>query len=65
MGGPWTFDGAAAGWGEVDDDESVATLHAAHEAGLRVVDTADAYGCGHASASSGGRSPRTATTSSW
>ena len=33
MGGPWTFDGAAAGWGEVDDDESVATLHAAHEAG--------------------------------
>ena len=48
MGGPWTFDGAAAGWGEVDDDESVATLHAAHEAGLRVVDTADAYGCGHA-----------------
>jgi aryl-alcohol dehydrogenase-like predicted oxidoreductase len=48
MGGPWTFDGAAAGWGEVDDDESVAALHAAHDAGLRVVDTADAYGCGHA-----------------
>lgn len=48
MGGPWTFDGVAAGWGEVDDDESVATLRAAFEGGVRLVDTADAYGCGHA-----------------
>ncbi len=48
MGGPWTFDGAAAGWGEVDDDESVAALRAGFDAGVRLVDTADAYGCGNA-----------------
>lgn len=48
MGGPWTFDGKAAGWGEVDDAVSVAALQSALDGGVRLVDTADAYGCGHA-----------------
>jgi aryl-alcohol dehydrogenase-like predicted oxidoreductase len=47
LGGPWTFDGRAAGWGEVDDDVSVAALHAAVDHGVRLFDTAGAYGAGH------------------
>ncbi|GAA1937446.1 aldo/keto reductase [Amycolatopsis minnesotensis] len=42
MGGPYEF-----GWGPVDDDRSVATIHAAQEAGIGWVDTAPAYGLGH------------------
>jgi aryl-alcohol dehydrogenase-like predicted oxidoreductase len=47
IGGPWTFDGEAAGWGEVDDAESVRAVRAAVDAGIRLFDTADVYGCGH------------------
>ena len=47
IGGPFTVNGRAAGWGEVDDDVSVAALHAAFDAGVRLVDTADSYGAGH------------------
>lgn len=47
IGGPWTFDGAAAGWGEVDDEVSVRAVRAAVEAGVTLFDTADVYGCGH------------------
>jgi aryl-alcohol dehydrogenase-like predicted oxidoreductase len=47
IGGPWTFDGAAAGWGDVDDDVSVAAIRTALDAGVRLFDTADVYGCGH------------------
>lgn len=48
LGGPFTSNGRAAGWGEVDDDVSVAALHAAFDAGVTLVDTAAVYGCGHA-----------------
>jgi aryl-alcohol dehydrogenase-like predicted oxidoreductase len=47
LGGPWTFDGRDAGWGDVDDDTSVRALHAAIDHGVRLIDTAGAYGTGH------------------
>ncbi|WP_181765126.1 aldo/keto reductase [Streptomyces albidus (ex Kaewkla and Franco 2022)] len=47
IGGPWTSNGRAAGWGDVDDDVSVRTVHASAEAGVRLFDTADCYGAGH------------------
>ncbi|MFC0624238.1 aldo/keto reductase [Kribbella deserti] len=46
IGGPWTFDGRPAGWGAVDEAESVATIHAAVDGGIRLFDTADCYGTG-------------------
>jgi aryl-alcohol dehydrogenase-like predicted oxidoreductase len=48
LGGPWEFAGVPAGWGEVDDEVSIAAIRAAYEGGVRLFDTADAYGCGHA-----------------
>ena len=42
IGGPWRF-----GWGEVDDDESVAAIRHAVEHGVNWVDTAAVYGLGH------------------
>lgn len=48
LGGDWTFDGEPAGWGAVDDEESVAAIRAGVEAGVQFLDTADVYGCGHA-----------------
>jgi aryl-alcohol dehydrogenase-like predicted oxidoreductase len=48
LGGEWTFDGRPAGWGSVDDDDSIAAIRAAFEGGVRLLDTADVYGCGHA-----------------
>jgi aryl-alcohol dehydrogenase-like predicted oxidoreductase len=47
LGGPWTFDDRDAGWGEVDDDVSVAALHAAIDRGVTLIDTAAVYGTGH------------------
>jgi len=47
IGGPWRFDGRDAGWGAVDDDESVAAIRCALDLGVTYFDTADAYGCGH------------------
>ena len=47
IGGPHTRNGEPIGWGLVDDDESVAAIHAALEAGFTFFDTADVYGCGH------------------
>ena len=47
IGGPWTMDGQQAGWGEVDDDESVRALHAAVAGGVTFFDTAANYGAGH------------------
>ena len=41
-GGGWAF-----GWGPQDDDESVAAIHAALDAGVNWVDTAAVYGLGH------------------
>jgi aryl-alcohol dehydrogenase-like predicted oxidoreductase len=46
LGGPFTFDGRDAGWGEVDDAESIRALHLAMEAGVTLIDTAPAYGIG-------------------
>jgi len=47
IGGPWIFDGRPAGWGAVDDDESIRMIHASVAAGVRLFDTADVYGTGH------------------
>src|SRR5829696_5444394 len=46
LGGPFTFDGRDAGWGEVDDAESIRALHAAIHAGVTLIDSAPAYGAG-------------------
>jgi aryl-alcohol dehydrogenase-like predicted oxidoreductase len=48
IGGPWTAGGEPAGWGLVDDAESIRAIHAGVEAGVRFFDTAQAYGAGHA-----------------
>ncbi|HEX9537856.1 MAG TPA: aldo/keto reductase [Streptosporangiaceae bacterium] len=47
IGGPFTMDGRPDGWGEVDDDESVAAVRHALELGITFFDTADVYGAGH------------------
>src|SRR4051812_3723959 len=47
IGGPHWRNGDPIGWGEVDDDESVAAIRAAFDAGITFFDTADVYGCGH------------------
>src|SRR5215472_5869956 len=41
--GAWAIGGA---WGEVDDKDSLAALHAALDAGVNFFDTADVYGDG-------------------
>ena len=47
LGGPFTFDGRDAGWGEVDDDVSIRALHTAIDAGVTLIDSAPTYGTGH------------------
>ena len=47
LGGPFTFDGRDAGWGDVDDSVSVRALHTAIEHGVTLIDTAPCYGTGH------------------
>lgn len=47
MGGQWTYDNEPAGWGGVDDAESIRAIHCALEAGITFYDTAANYGCGH------------------
>src|ERR1700754_1739028 len=47
IGGPWTSNGRPAGWGEVDDDESIRAIRHALDLGVTLFDTADVYGCGH------------------
>ncbi len=47
IGGPWTFDGRQAGWGHVDDGESIRSIQRALDLGITFFDTADVYGCGH------------------
>lgn len=42
--GAWAIGGT---WGPVNDDESMAALHAAVDAGVNFIDTADVYGDGH------------------
>lgn len=47
--GAWAMGGAGwkFGWGEQDDNESIAAIHAALDAGLNWIDTAAVYGLGH------------------
>jgi aryl-alcohol dehydrogenase-like predicted oxidoreductase len=47
IGGPWTFNGSAAGWGGVDDAESTRAIQRAFELGVTFFDTAANYGAGH------------------
>ncbi|MBN1966876.1 MAG: aldo/keto reductase [Anaerolineae bacterium] len=47
IGGPWTMGDGPAGWGEVDDNESIAALHKAFDLGITFYDTAANYGAGH------------------
>jgi aryl-alcohol dehydrogenase-like predicted oxidoreductase len=48
IGGPFfSSQGDPLGWGEVDDDESVAAVRAAFDAGMTMFDTANVYGTGH------------------
>ena len=52
IGGPWTWhnpseDPWPAGWGQVDDQESIRAIHAALDAGVNLFDTAANYGAGH------------------
>ncbi len=52
IGGPWTWqqpghDPFPAGWGQVDDAESIRAIHAALDAGVNLFDTAANYGAGH------------------
>ncbi len=44
--GCWTIGGGPT-WGELDDTESIATIHAALEVGVNFFDTAEGYGGGH------------------
>ncbi len=49
IGGPW-WDKAChspAGWGQVDDRESIRAIQWAVDAGITLFDTSDNYGCGH------------------
>jgi aryl-alcohol dehydrogenase-like predicted oxidoreductase len=46
IGGPFSFGGRPIGWGEVNDEDSLASLRTAFEQGVNFVDTADVYGFG-------------------
>src|SRR4051794_5146574 len=54
IGGPWTSNGRPAGWGDVDDDESIRAIRHALDLGVTLFDTADVYGCGHSGRVPGG-----------
>jgi aryl-alcohol dehydrogenase-like predicted oxidoreductase len=52
IGGPWTWDQPGkepfpAGWGQVDDRESMRAIHTALDMGVNLFDTAANYGAGH------------------
>jgi aryl-alcohol dehydrogenase-like predicted oxidoreductase len=52
IGGPWIYDNGEdepypAGWGQVDDQESIRAIHAGLEMGVNFFDTAANYGAGH------------------
>lgn len=52
IGGPWDWaqpgeERRPAGWGQIDDDESIRAIHAALDAGITFFDTAANYGAGH------------------
>lgn len=45
--GTWAMQGSVESWGPVDDNESIAAIHAALDAGINLFDTAPIYGGGH------------------
>jgi aryl-alcohol dehydrogenase-like predicted oxidoreductase len=48
IGGVWSSkEGCPAGWGRVDDKESIRAIHEGIDSGVTLFDTADSYGCGH------------------
>ena len=52
IGGPWELvreggEAFPAGWGQVDDAESIRAIHAGLDAGITFFDTAANYGAGH------------------
>ena len=47
IGGPWIINGNQAGWGEVDDEESLRAIRRALDLGITFFDTAANYGAGH------------------
>ncbi|MCB0183528.1 MAG: aldo/keto reductase [Caldilineaceae bacterium] len=47
IGGPFWRGDNPVGWGDVDDNESLAALRRALELGVTCFDTSDVYGCGH------------------
>jgi aryl-alcohol dehydrogenase-like predicted oxidoreductase len=52
IGGPWTYDNGeddphAAGWGKVDDGESLRAIQVGLDMGVSFFDTAANYGAGH------------------
>jgi len=51
IGGPWTAIGEngpyPAGWGKVDDSESIRAIHAGLDAGITLFDTATNSGSAH------------------
>jgi len=47
IGGPFWRGDVPIGWGDVDDNESIAAIHKALDLGVTFFDTADVYGTGH------------------
>ncbi|WP_420629616.1 aldo/keto reductase [Candidatus Leptofilum sp.] len=52
IGGPWRMgrskeESYPAGWGQMDDNESIRAIHAALDLGINLFDTAANYGAGH------------------
>jgi aryl-alcohol dehydrogenase-like predicted oxidoreductase len=52
IGGPWVYDNGVdepfpAGWGDVNDQESIRAIHAGLDLGVNFFDTAANYGAGH------------------
>jgi aryl-alcohol dehydrogenase-like predicted oxidoreductase len=47
IGGHFTLNGKADGWGDTDDNESIAAIRHGLDLGVTFFDTADVYGTGH------------------
>ena len=60
--GAWAIGGS---WGPVDDAQSMRTLHAAVDAGVNFIDTADVYGDGPQRTAGGAPAPRAPGRAIW
>lgn len=47
IGGPMNFNGVASGYGPIDDAEALRAVRRGYDLGIRLFDTAEAYGVGH------------------